>query len=76
MDVLKNPHHCNTLGAIYEWFGMKYAVVSTDSENPPDDDLLAWMERLGVNLYVTSPDHNGKVLMITDGKEIEFYTAY
>lgn len=36
-----------------------------------DDD-----ERLGVNLYVTSPDHNGKVLMITDGKEIEFHTAY
>lgn len=55
---------------------MKYAVASTDSENPPDDDLLAWMERLGVNLYVTSPDHNGKVLMITDGKEIEFHMAY
>ena len=76
VDVLKNPHHHLSLGEGYEWFGMKYVVVSTGSKYPLKKDFVTRVRKLGAKMYVTASNKNGDVLMITDGEDIKFYTNH
>ena len=76
VDVLKNPHHFQTLKSAYKWFHMQTVVVSTGKDEPPEKDLENRVAALGATLYVTASNRNGEILMINDGNELQFYTTY
>ena len=76
VDVLKNPHHNGNLKNTYNWFNMKYTIISTANYAQPSSNMISRIRGVGSKYYITSGNRNSHVMMRTDGKTIKFYTTY
>lgn len=77
-DVLKVAHHgsdSSTIEAFLEAVSPKIAVISVGEKNRydhPDPSVLEALSQKGVTVYRT--DHDGDVVIVSDGKQIEVTT--
>lgn len=66
-DVLKVPHHgraCAQSEAFFTSVSPKYAVITCDEEDMPDDSVVEFLQALGAKVYGTV---YGQVVLTSDG---------
>lgn len=77
-DVLKVAHHGSSTSSTKNFLdavGAKYGVIEVGSPNTynhPNDDVLALLKRVGMEIYRT--DENGNVVFSSDGKTLKIVT--
>ena len=69
-DVLKTPHHGRLGACSGEFFAAaapRWAVITSDEEEPEDAEVLALLQALGARTLLT---REGKITFETDGKTL------
>lgn len=69
-DVLKVPHHGNRDAMTLEFMTLvtpKYAVITCNEKNPPDQAVVDFLASLGTQVFKTM---DGTVVITSDGKQI------
>ena len=69
-DVLKVPHHGRKNDRSAEFFAAaspKIAVITSDLEEPEDQEVVAALEAVGAQVYLT---REGTVVCVSDGKRV------
>lgn len=74
-DVLKVPHHGGyeaLSSAFFQAVAPKYAVITSDAENPEDETIVHILSSLGATVYLT---RQGSVTMVSDGENLDVSQA-
>ena len=69
-DVLKVPHHgraCAQSEAFFTSVSPKYAVITCDEDDMPDDSVVEFLQALGAKVYGTV---YGQVVLTSDGLQV------
>ena len=71
-DVLKVPHHGKAKKMSVPFLravSPRYAVITSDDENPEDGGITMFLRQLGAEVFLT---RLGEVRAVTDGQSISF----
>lgn len=71
-DFLKVPHHGKAeenSALFFETISPRFAVITCSKKNPPDEETLLLLERIGAQVFLTE---EGVVRAISNGEEILF----
>lgn len=69
-DWIKIPHHGSyekKIKKLLKTTGAQYAVISTSTDNPPDEKLMSAIDKKGIDVFSTA---DGDVVTTSDGKTV------
>lgn len=72
--VLKNPHHDKAEKYVVKKAKPRIMVFSTSADQLPPRAYVNWLKHIGIKVYITASNRNGRVTMYSDGVNLDINT--